>query len=49
MRRTTIARLTLMALAVSAAGAARPARARDPYTLKDLGTLGGATVRLWRQ
>jgi probable HAF family extracellular repeat protein len=41
MRRTVIARLALLALAVSAAGAARPARAGGLYILKDLGTLGG--------
>jgi probable HAF family extracellular repeat protein len=34
--------LALMALAVSAAGEARPAKAGTAYTLKDLGTLGGA-------
>jgi hypothetical protein len=42
MRRTTRTGLALMALAVSAAGAARPARAGTFYTLTDLGTLGGA-------
>jgi probable HAF family extracellular repeat protein len=41
MRRTAITRLALMALAESAAGVARPARAEILYTLKDLGTLGG--------
>jgi probable HAF family extracellular repeat protein len=43
MRRTTIARLALLALTVSAAGVARPARAGTAYFLTDLGTLGGAT------
>ena len=42
MRRTTITALALLALAVSVAGVARPARADIVYTLKDLGTLGGA-------
>jgi probable HAF family extracellular repeat protein len=41
MRRTTTTGLALMALAVSAAGAARPARAGSLYTLTDLGTLPG--------
>src|SRR5262245_51002315 len=41
MRRTKLTGLALMALAVSAAGVARPARAGILYTLKDLGTLGG--------
>jgi probable HAF family extracellular repeat protein len=42
MRRTTMIRLALMALAVSAAGVARPARAGGyPYILTDLGTLPG--------
>jgi probable HAF family extracellular repeat protein len=39
MRRTTRTRLALMALAVFAAGAARPVRAGRFYTLTDLGTL----------
>jgi probable HAF family extracellular repeat protein len=43
MRRTTMTRLALMALAVSAAGVARPARAGTAYILTDLGTLGGDT------
>jgi probable HAF family extracellular repeat protein len=42
MCRTAIAKLALLALAVSAAGATRPARAEILYTLKDLGTLPGA-------
>jgi probable HAF family extracellular repeat protein len=42
MRRTTITALALLSLAVSVAGVARPARADIVYTLKDLGTLGGA-------
>ena len=41
MRRMTMAGLALTALAVTAAGAARPARAGFEYTLTDLGTLGG--------
>ena len=43
MRRTTITRLALMALAVSTAGAARPARAETLYTLTILGNLPGGT------
>jgi probable HAF family extracellular repeat protein len=43
MRRTTITALALLALAVSVAGVARPARADIVYTLKDLGTLGGTS------
>jgi probable HAF family extracellular repeat protein len=43
MRRTAMTKLALMALAVSAAGAARPARAEILYSRKDLGTLGGDT------
>jgi hypothetical protein len=39
MRRTEMTGLALLALAVSAAGHARP-RAGIAYTLKDLGTLG---------
>jgi hypothetical protein len=35
--------LALLALSLSAAGAARPARAGSFYTLKDLGTLPGGT------
>jgi hypothetical protein len=34
-------RLALLALAVAAAGVARPARAGVPYILNDLGTPGG--------
>jgi len=41
MRRTTITALALLALAMSVAGVARPARAEILYTLKDLGTLPG--------
>ena len=39
MRRTTMTGLVLMALAVSAAGVACPARADAVYTLKDLGSV----------
>jgi probable HAF family extracellular repeat protein len=41
MRRTMTTGLALMALAVSAAGVARPAKAEILYTLTDLGTLPG--------
>jgi probable HAF family extracellular repeat protein len=34
--------MTLLALAVSVAGGARPVRAQTLYTVKDLGTLGGS-------
>ncbi len=43
MRRTIMTGLALMALIVSAAGVARPARAEILYTLTDLGTLGGTS------
>ena len=43
MRRTMMTGLALLALAVSATGVARPARAGIPYTLTDLGTFPGGT------
>jgi probable HAF family extracellular repeat protein len=46
MRRTAIAKLAVMALAVSAASAARPAGAETLYTLTDLGTLPGGPSSL---
>jgi probable HAF family extracellular repeat protein len=44
MHRTALARLALMALTLSAAGAARPARAGTLHILKDL---GGTNSRGW--